>query len=96
MLYAIIGRDKPESRELRRINRPDHLLYLEQHAERLYAAGPLLAEDGDTVLGSLVVIECANKEAAEAFSRGDPYRIVGLFETVEILGWRKVLPKPED
>jgi len=96
MLYVIIGVDKPGSRELRRINRPDHLAYLEQHAERLFAAGPLLGDDGDTVVGSLIVIDCPDREAAEQFSRADPYRIVGLFESADIKAWRKVFPKQDD
>ena len=93
MLYAITCLDKPGSLEVRLGNRPAHLAYLESQGDKLVTAGPLLSEDGQTPLGSLLVFEAASRAEAEAFAAGDPYALAGLFESVAIRPWRKVFPK---
>jgi len=93
MLYAFTCTDKPRCLELRLGNRPEHLAYLEGLGARLITAGPLLAEDGQTPVGSLLIIECADRAEAEATAAGDPYAAAGLFESVVIRPWRRVFPK---
>ena len=93
MLYAIYCLDKPGSLELRLANRPAHVAYLEAQGERLATAGPLLAEDGQTPVGSLLVFEAADRAGAEAFAAGDPYAAAGLFASVTIRPWRRTFPK---
>jgi hypothetical protein len=44
--------------------------------------------------GSLLVVEAESREAVEQFSRGDPYRKVGLFAEVQIDAWNWVTGKP--
>ncbi|EFG9941320.1 hypothetical protein BL470_005420, partial [Escherichia coli] len=44
--------------------------------------------------GSLVVIDVADRSAAEAFAANDPYARAGLFESVEIKPWNWVFNKP--
>ena len=78
--------------QVRADNRPAHLDYLKANLDRLMIAGPLLADDGVTVQGSLLVIEAADRAAAEAFAAGDPYAKAGLFESVTIKAFKKVLP----
>ena len=93
MLYAIYCLDKPGSLEVRLGNRPAHVAYLESQGEKLITAGPLLSDDGQTPLGSLLVFEAASRAEAEAFAAGDPYALAGLFESVAIRPWRRVFPK---
>ena len=93
MLYSLYCTDKPGSLEVRLGNRPAHLAYLEGLGDRLITAGPLLADDGQTPCGSLVIIEGADKADAEAVAAGDPYAAAGLFESVVIRPWRRVFPK---
>ena len=93
MLYAIYCLDKPGSLEVRLANRQAHVAYLESQGEKLVTAGPLMSEDGQTPLGSLLVFEAANRAEVEAFTTADPYAIAGLFESVAIRPWRKVFPK---
>ncbi len=93
MLYAIYCLDKSGSLEVRLGNRPAHLAYLESQGDRLVTAGPLLSDDGQTPLGSLLVFEADSLAEAEAFAAGDPYAAAGLFESVAIRPWRKVFPK---
>ena len=42
--------------------------------------------------GSVVILDLEDLAAAEAFAAGDPYKKAGLFESVTISAWKKVLP----
>ena len=89
MLFAILCTDKPDSAALRAATRPAHLEYLKSHADRLVLAGPILDADG-TPRGSLLVVDLADRAAAEALAAGDPYVGAGLFRSTEINAYRAV------
>ncbi|MBX9633343.1 MAG: YciI family protein [Magnetospirillum sp.] len=93
MLFMFHCTDKAGAAEVRAGNRAAHLDYLEAHKEQIFAAGPLLGDDGASMVGSLLVLDFPDKAAAEAFAANDPYAKAGLFETVEIRAWRRVFPK---
>lgn len=84
MLYLLYCVDKPDSLELRLANRDEHLKYVASFAEKLKMAGPVLLDDGETMGGSLLIIEADTKAEIEAFSAGDPYARAGLFESIDI------------
>lgn len=88
MLYALICTDKPGSAALRLDVRPRHLAYIEQHKSHVPIAGPFLSEDGQSMTGSLIILDADSLEAAKAFSASDPYTQAGLFSHVEIKPWR--------
>jgi uncharacterized protein YciI len=90
MLFAITAFDRPGALDLRMKVRPAHLEYLESRATQIRLAGPLLDQD-DQPMGSLLIIEAADRAAAEAFAAGDPYGKEGVFEKVEIRPWRAAL-----
>ncbi len=92
MLYAIHCLDKPNSVDLRLANREAHVAHLKAHLDHLVSAGPLLAEDGQTMIGSLVIVDFADRAALDAFVENDPYAKAGLFQTVSVRPWKKVLP----
>lgn len=92
MLFAISCLDKPNSLDLRLANRPTHLDYLNSYLAQIVIAGPLLDDAGEKPVGSLLVMDFADKAAAEAFAAGDPYAKAGLFQSVSIRPYRKVLP----
>ena len=94
MLYALICTDKPNSLAIRKANRPQHLAYLESLGETLVLAGPFTETDGETMNGSLVVIEAASLQAAKEIGAGDPYAKAGLFASVEIRPWIWTLNNP--
>jgi hypothetical protein len=91
MLFAIRCLDKPDSHELRAETRPAHLDYLSTFADAVHIAGPLLDEAGRP-MGSLLVLDLADRPAAERFAAEDPYTRAGLFERVEIAPFKRVLP----
>ena len=85
MYFVLMCKDKPDSLELRMATRPPHVEYLKDLEARgiLKTAGPLLGDD-EKPLGSLWIIEAADKQEAEALAAGDPYAKAGLFASVEI------------
>lgn len=89
MLYAFYCIDKPDHQEVRLANREAHVAFLKQSEVRL--AGPLTTDDGSGMIGSLLVVELADRAAAEAWAAADPYAKAGLFERVEIRAFRQVI-----
>lgn len=89
VLYCI---DKAGHGHVRTENRPAHVDYLKTNIQRIVLAGPMLSDDGNAMLGSVLVIEAADRAEAEAFAAGDPYAKAGLFESVTIKAFKKVFP----
>ncbi|HXE03083.1 MAG TPA: YciI family protein [Methyloceanibacter sp.] len=94
MLYALICTDKPNSLALRKAKRPEHVAYLKGLGGMLKLAGPFTEADGETMNGSLVVIEAASLQAAKEIAAGDPHAKAGLFASVEIRPWIWTLNNP--
>jgi len=99
MLYMILGRDVADSLAQRRAARPDHLARLQalQAEGRLFAAGPLPAIDSADpgpagFVGSLIVAEFVSLEAARTWADADPYLAAGVYASVEVRPYVKVLP----
>ena len=99
MLYMIFGHDVPESLEARLKVRPEHLARLESLRDqgRLVMAGPLPAIDSPDpgsagFVGSLIVAEFPSLAAAEDWAGQDPYTTSGVFASVEVHPFKKVLP----
>ena len=88
MLFALICTDKPGSLDIRKANRADHLAYIEETGV-VSLAGPFIGEDGESMTGSLVVLDVADRAAAEAWAAKDPYALAGLFASVDIRAWRR-------
>ena len=92
MLFAIFCTDKEDYLDVRLDNRPQHVEHLKSIGEQLVFAGPTLADDGETMNGSLIVVDMDGRDAVDAFAAADPYKQAGLFESVVIRPWNKVLP----
>lgn len=52
-------------------------------------AGPLVAEDGETPVGSLFIVEAKDRATVDVFTRSDPYYVNGVWATIEIHYYRK-------
>ena len=94
MLFALICTDKPNSLALRQANRPEHVEYLNSLGDAVVLAGPFTEADGETMNGSLIVIEAASLQASRDIAVGDPFAKAGLFASVEIRPWLWTLNKP--
>ncbi len=99
MWYAIWAEDRPDSLELRRQYRPEHLLRLHQLRDqgRLMLAGPLPAIDMDDpgeagFTGSLIIAEFADRQEAQRWLDAEPYNIHGVYARTTLKPFRKTLP----
>ncbi len=91
MYFAIHCIDKPGGTDLRAATRDEHLTYLDRLRDRILAGGPLLGLDGAPI-GSLLIMDFADRKAAISFAAADPYAEAGLFASVAVTAWRKVFP----
>ncbi len=94
MLFCIRCIDRSDAPGLRQQVRPEHLDYLKSLGSRLVLAGPLLAADGATPSGSLLVVEASDQAGAEQLAAADPYAVAGLFAEVAIQPYRIVILNP--
>lgn len=89
MLYIIYQVDRPDGAAIRAANRDAHFAYLDEHEDVLVLGGAMLAEDGVTRTGSVLIVNVPSLEAAERLSSNEPFRKAGLFERVEITHMRR-------
>lgn len=99
MWYAITGIDITDSLAQRQSARPAHLDRLQRLRDegRLLLAGPFPAIDAEDpgsagFSGSLIVAEFADLGAAREWAGNDPYVAAGVYASVDVRPFRKVLP----
>lgn len=93
MIFVFHMIDHPDAAELRQRVRPEHKAYLAQVAERIAFAGPLTADDGQTMIGSLLAIDFPDRAAAERWAAQEPFTRAGLYQTVSILPFTNLWPQ---
>jgi uncharacterized protein len=89
MRVALICQDKPGALDIRLANRAAHLEHIRASGV-VEMAGPFLNAQGE-MTGSLVILSVEDMGAAEAWAAADPYAMAGLFESVAIREWKKVI-----
>lgn len=89
MYIALKAKDKSGALQTRLDNRDAHVAYLKA-SKIVNMAGPLLDDDG-LMCGSLIILEVDNMAQAQAFVEGDPYGKAGLFESITLDSWNKVI-----
>jgi uncharacterized protein len=92
MLFVVHALDKKDMLPVRAKHYRDHRIHLdrsEAYAVDVVTAGTLVADDGETPVGSIFVIDAKNRAAVDAFTRSDPYHLNGVWEGVEIHGYNK-------
>jgi uncharacterized protein YciI len=91
MLFAIHMLDRPGSADLRAATSTAHKEFVGGHLDAMYLGGPLLADDGQTPIGSLIIKDFPDRAAAVAFIAEEPYNQAGLFESVTIRAFNPVV-----
>ena len=99
MLYAIISQDVENSLPRRKTAREAHLQRLDDLKQqgRLVLAGPHPAIDSEDpgeagFSGSLVVAEFDSLQDAQDWAAVDPYVDAGVYQSVTVKPFKKVLP----
>lgn len=91
MLFAIHMLDRPGSADLRAATSAAHKEFVGRHLDAMYLGGPLLADDGKTAIGSLIIKDFPDRAAAVTFIAEEPYNQAGLFESVTIRAFNPVV-----
>jgi uncharacterized protein len=92
MLFVVHALDKESVLPTRAKHYRAHRIHLdraEDHAVDVVTAGTLVADDGETPVGSVFVIDAATRAAVDAFTRSDPYHLNGVWECVQIHRYNK-------
>lgn len=92
MLFVVHALDKDGILPTRAKHYRAHRIHLdraEDHAVGVVTAGTLVADDGETPVGSIFVLDAADRAAADAFVRSDPYHQYGVWEHVRIHRYNK-------
>ena len=89
MLFVLTAIDKPDGAPIRAATRAAHLDFVNAGG-RVKLGGPFLAPDGG-MIGSLLIFEAENLEAAQAWAASDPYAKAGLFAQSAVRPWKATL-----
>jgi uncharacterized protein YciI len=93
MIYLFVLLDRPGAAELRQRVRPEHKSYLAGVADRMAFAGPLVADDGETMIGSLLAIDFASRQAAMEWLAGEPFTKAGVYASVTVQAFLNLWPQ---
>ncbi len=80
--------DRPDGAGLREALRPAHDAYQTRVAGLYVTRGPLLSDDGQVQIGSLMIIDVPDMAAARAFWDTEPFNAGGLFASIHLHRWR--------
>lgn len=89
MPYTLICLDRPGALETRKANREAHLAYIAETGV-VEQAGPFLSPAGE-MIGSLVILSVETEEAAANWAANDPYAKADLFDSVQVMHWKRVI-----
>ena len=89
MRVALICIDKPDALQTRLDNRAAHLAHIAATGV-VEMAGPLLNTEGQ-MTGSLIILNVDAVADAQDWAMSDPYSKAGLFQSVTISEWKKVI-----
>lgn len=92
MLFVVHALDKKDMLPTRAKHYRTHRIHLdksEDHGCDVVTAGTLIAEDGETPVGSIFVIDAKDRAAVDAFTRSDPYHVNGVWDRVTIHRYSK-------
>lgn len=84
MIYVVHCLDKSGHVAKRMKLVDEHRAYLATKPVDILSSGPLLSEDGSEMIGSLFIVDAANRAEVETFSAGDPFTKAGLFQSVNV------------
>lgn len=79
--------------DAREAKRSEHVAYRKGLGGAMPLAGPLLDDAGEAI-GSVVILEADDQQAAEALAADDPYVAAGVIELLSVRRYRIAAMKP--
>ena len=91
MYFAVIVTDKPGIAQTRSGLQDSFIAYLRDHPDHpdvtVHNGGPMLAEDGESIVGALLAVEAPSREAVQAFVTDSPFARADLLADLQIRQW---------
>ena len=91
MYFVVIGTDKQGVAQTRSDLQDSFIAYLRDHPDNsdvtVHEGGPMLAEDGESIVGLLLVVEAPSREAAQAFATDSPFGRAEIFADLTVRQW---------
>lgn len=89
MEFFCLHRDRPGAGPLRRELLDEHWSYMDRYASGMIARGPTFV--GDTITGSVHIVDLADAAAARSFAFDEPCYQAGVYRDVLLRRWRNAL-----
>ncbi len=90
MLYVIHCIDKADALAVRQAHYEAHKAFLSDtsaHGVRIVMSGPLVGDDGATMIGSLLIVEAESRDTVKRFNQADPFFKAGIWDLIAINGF---------
>ena len=90
MLFVLHALDRQGALPKRLSNYDAHKAFLSDtsaHGVKIVMSGPLTSDDGETMIGSLFVIEAPDRATVERFNAADPFFAADIWDKVTISGF---------
>ncbi|MCX5537512.1 YciI family protein [Streptomyces sp. NBC_00006] len=91
MEFLCYHRDRKDSLALRHELAERHWSYMDGYAKEMIARGPTFADDGETLTGSVHIVDLPDAAAARAFAFDEPGYQAGAYRDVLLRRWRNEL-----
>ncbi len=85
--FAVHALDKQDALPRRLEHYTAHRSFIEtdeSYGVSVVISGPLQSDDGETMIGSLFIIDCPSRAEVEAFTKADPFMVAGVWGEVSI------------
>ncbi|MGW0670292.1 YciI family protein [Streptomyces sp. NPDC002746] len=91
MDFLCYHRDRPGSLALREELSEEHWSYMDRYAKEMIARGPTFSDDGETLTGSVHILDLPDPAAARAFAFDEPNYQAGAYRDVLVRRWGNML-----
>jgi len=93
MHFIVHCLDKPGMVETRLAHYDAHKAYLGTQPIDIIISGPLVQDDGATMIGSFFLVQADTREQVETFNADDPFQKAGIWQQVLIHPFIKRMDK---
>jgi uncharacterized protein YciI len=84
MHFVVHCLDRPGAIKDRLAHYDAHRAHLGAAPIKIVISGPLVADDGETPIGSFFLLEAASRTEVEAFNAADPFNRAGIWQEIRI------------